>query len=694
MPEEIRDQQSAASKREFSLANLPPEGHTEVGPFFYSLWLTSLQERRRLELEERWMANHRLYRGDHHAPHRRVVYKHGKKKMTINLLFANIIRTAANITARNPVAEVVSTDGIEDGMDILVSQKIKNWWNDSEQSISLAKSALANEIYGITTEKAIYDKAKKRAETIVLDVYAAFPAPGYYEEWNDCPYFAHAYPMNTALVKQMFGLKDEDRVESDDIYSLLGEDREDNRPIPAGTYLGTQNYPGNYTQVQHPQYGPTSMGGEGRALVIEMWVRDYTKETVINKDNVVGERPAVSEETGEPILDQATGMPVMEPVYEEIERSKYPGNIRVVTLTNHGRLVLDDKPNPNVNPALPREVSSKTYLYDHLPFYKANSYEDTTSVYGFAAAEQVGDINLVIDDIVSRIINYIRRVTNPPLVIPKDTGITKQMITNEPGLILRPSSTVSSQGIRYLQVPNLPANFFDALEVLVKFFDRISAIEDADRGDVPNRVVSGAAISALQERGAVLIRAKIRAVDYLVRTRGRCGISFFQNFGIFPELITAQGTTQSIIGVNLAGREFNYVVESGSTVAKTSLQVQEQAENLYQAGAIDRQALLETINFPNWKQIIERVGEGQLAQAFQILIQAGLPEDVAAGLYQELSKPQGGPGNRPQDGGGQGQRAEGRENKGNGNGGNAPGSPGPQMMTKGEQGQMMPGGVQ
>ena len=683
----MADQNKTSGNDNFSLANLPPEGHPKVGEFFYSLWQAALTERSRLDLEERWMENHRLFRGDHHRMNGRIVYKNKKKKTTINLLFANIIRTVANITARNPVAEVVSTDGVEDGTDILVSQKIKNWWNDTEQSISLAKSALANEIYGITTEKSVYDQAQKRTDTIVLDAFSAFPAPGYYEEWNDCPYFCHAFPMNKALVEQMFGLSAKDPVDTDDVYNLLGEDREDNRPIPSGTYLGSQNYPGNYTPIQHPKYGATQVGGEGRALVVEVWVRDYSMEQA---ENQIDAQPVINPDTGMPVVDPMTGEPVMEPVIEVTEQSKYPGNIRVVTLTNGGRLVLDDKPNPNVNPALPREIAAKTYLYDHLPFYKANSYEDTTSVWGFASAEQVGDVNLEIDEIVTRIVNYVRKVTNPPLIIPKDSGISKEMITNQPGLILRPSSTIASQGIRYLQVPNLPSNFFDALEVLVKFFDRVSAIEDADRGDVPNRVVSGAAIAALQERGAVLIRAKIRAMDYLVRMRGRCAISFFQNFGVFPELISAQGTTKQVIGVSLAGREFNYLVESGSTVAKTSLQIQEQAQALYEKGAIDRQALLETINFPNWKQIVERVGEGQLAQAIQVLIQAGLPQDMAQMLYQQLSQPQGGPGNKPQDAAAvPGQAPPG----GNGSSPMLPGAEAgqPPPMMKSEQGQMMPG---
>jgi hypothetical protein len=85
------------------------------------------------------------------------------------------------------------------------------------------------------------------------------------------------------------------------------------------------------------------------------------------------------------------------------------------------------------------------------------------------------------------------------------------------------------------------------------------------------------------------------------------------------------------------------MVESGSTVAKTNLQEQEQAMALYRDGAIDRQALLETLNFPNYKEIIERVGETQLDQALQIMIQAGLPEEEAMALKQVLMQPQQGP---------------------------------------------------
>jgi hypothetical protein len=65
---------------------------------------------------------------------------------------------------------------------------------------------------------------------------------------------------------------------------------------------------------------------------------------------------------------------------------------------------------------------------------------------------------------------------------------------------------------------------------------------------------------------------------------------------------------------------------------------------LAQGGFIDRRALLETLNFPGWKEIVERMGENQLDQALNILVESGLPIEMAQQLQIQLSQSQGGPG--------------------------------------------------
>lgn len=606
----------------WNTVEIPPDGDEDLPLFAWDLFEMARLERERLEMPERWHENYRLFRKVHRLKNQ---IRKSKNFIEVNLFFANIIRTVANITARNPVAEVVDLDGEVDDADMVLTAQLKKWWKNTNQRAKLNTTALNMEIYGITIEKPWYDRPNKRPEITVTDCFSFFPAPGIYEDLStDLPYMAYAYPELVEVVEKKFGVEG---VEPDEIYSVLGEEREENRPIPSGTRTGTINASGNYTGTKHPANKQVD-SREQRALVVELWIRDYSTK----KTKVLSE---VVEDTGEEI-------------YNEVEELIYPDGVRKITVTNQGRLLLDDSPNPNINWALPRELSSKTHAWGRFPVYGANSYIDTNSIWGFSAAEQIADLNYKINEIISRMVNYIMRKMTPPFVVPQGYGITRNMINNNPGLVLMPTKPGFKSEAGYIDVPNLSADFFKVLDKLLSLFDRIYQIEDADRGEAPRGVIAHAAIVALQERNAVLIQHKINSIDQIVENRGKWAISFYQNFGTEAELVDVQGDTVEFIGVDLAGRSFNYVVESGSTMPRTSLQTEEQAKELYKSGVIDRQALLETINFPKWKEIIERIGEGQLDQALQILVQAGLPEEAAAELKMVLMQPQGGPGNRKQ----------------------------------------------
>jgi hypothetical protein len=282
-----------------------------------------------------------------------------------------------------------------------------------------------------------------------------------------------------------------------------------------------------------------------------------------------------------------------------------------------------------------------------------NSYKDLISIWGFSAAEQVGDLISKINKIVKRLISYTLNVMTPPLIVQQHCGITRDMVESELSkdgrLVLMPNTP--NARIEFMQIPNLPATFFQVLDVVIKLFDRVYQIEDADRGQAPGGVIAASAIVALQERNQVLMQAKTTAIDFLAEQRSRWAIGLWQNFGTSAELVEVNEEPTEFVGSRYAGRGFTYVVESGSTTPRTSLQVQEMAVNLYKLGAIDRRALLEPINFPDWLQIIERMGENDLDHALQVLIDAGLPEEQAIQLKQFLIQPQGGPGDTKQTGG-------------------------------------------
>jgi len=161
-------------------------------------------------------------------------------------------------------------------------------------------------------------------------------------------------------------------------------------------------------------------------------------------------------------------------------------------------------------------------------------------------------------------------------------------------------------------------------------------------------VTAASAIVALQERNQVLMQSKTSAIDRIAEERSRWAIGIWQNFGTEEDSVQVGGESITFRPVDYVGRRFNFCVESGSSTPRTSLQIQEQAMRLATAGFIDKQALLETLNFPRWKEIIERTGESQLDTALSVLVQAGLPQEYAIQLKQSLMQPQGGPGNAQQ----------------------------------------------
>lgn len=596
------------TKGDWTISNPPPTGDDDVGPFFYNLYLLGEADKDRLGLPERWRYNHRMFRGDHWNTNN-IGGRVSGNKIAMNLIFANIQRTVANLTAKQPVVEAVEVgnergDSNESDQDL--TAWLKKWWSDTDQGDLLVDSANQMELYGPTIEKAVMQEG--RPGTVVIDPFAFGKAPGVFDDVQDCPFLYHIDVMRCDEIEQSYGLEP-GTVEADDVYSTVGEDREDNAPVPAGTAtMDTAIDRVNMSTVGGRHLSVRDKNRlESRALVTELWFRDMGGD--------------------------------------------YDDNIRVVTLTNHGNLVLDDTPNPNVNWARYKErpeLVDTSYLFGRFPFRVAASYRDRTTNWGFSALEQTADLNQVLDEIISRLYDHINKAMMPVLIVPKDTGVKPIHINNRPGLILRPASSAHAAAIRYMEPPRVSVDIYQFISLIRSFFDQVWHIEDADRGQAPSGVIAAQAIQALQERNAVLMRAKIRSVDSLVSHRGRCAISMLQNFGLEPEFVMVNDEIREVIGTALAGRYYDFVVESGSTVHKTTMQTQEQAVKLFEMGVIDRQALLESLNFPNWKAIIERVGETQLDQALQILVDAGMLEEEAMQLKQILMIPQE-PANIPEE---------------------------------------------
>uniref|UniRef100_A0A6H1ZTZ9 Portal protein n=1 Tax=viral metagenome TaxID=1070528 RepID=A0A6H1ZTZ9_9ZZZZ len=610
----------------WSLANVPPKNDIDVGEFAQDLVEIAIAEKERLGKPQTFLESYALYRS--HQPRQQTArkgYSPQQARKQIGLFFSNIERTVSNITARNPTGEVIDMDGIGDDAEVVMTQELKKWWKNTGQKALTRFTAKNMEIYGLTCEKPSYDKSAKRPAIAVIDPFQFLPAPGNWDEdeiSTKCPYICFAYLEFVSEMESFFGVKG---IAPDEAYDLLGTVREEYK-----SQTRSASTIGNYADPMsvRKDKGASSDKKIERCLVLEIWIRDGRTKT---------------EKVEEPLLDE-TGMPVIgedgTPQVQVITTTVpvYRDGIRKITITKtnnketkSGIMVLDDCDNPNLNPAIPDDLASTTFPWGRLPIYYANSYKDGISLWGFSISEPVGYLIQVISMIISRLIAYVLNVLTPPLIVQQHCGITREMIEtnlkNEGRLILMPSTP--NARIEFMTVPNLPETFFRVLDLVITLFDRVYQIEDADRGVQPTGVIAASAIVALQERNQVLMQAKTSSIDTLVENRSRWAIGLWQNHGTSDDSVDVAGESVGFVGVNYVGRKFNYVVESGSTTPRTSLQLQEDAKWLAMNKFIGQKGLLKALNWPDWKAEVEATAESVIDQALQVIIEAGFPEEAA-----------------------------------------------------------------
>ena len=636
----------------WSLENLPPQGHADLPDFVIRLRQEALDERARYNLEKRWELNHAYYRNKYW----KNKGQGADKKLSINLFHSVVNRTVSNITARDPATEVklarpkATADGridLKDGQ--IWTSRISNWWQELELSELLEISVNQMEVYGPTFEKYTWNRRKRRPEVLVRDVWSVLPDKLNRQSLQDCRYIIDREPMNADRVRVKYRLSEDEAPQPEDVAAETGAGRALHRSdltseansAPTDSSFATNNRPADGGNAAAARYDGKDLTGE--VMVYELWIKDPRKRT---REVVVVEPLPETDALGNPVIDPMLGEPRMIEVETKhrITEDFYPGQIRCIVFCRNARdevKILADVPNPSINRKLDPDAAKFSWLFDNFPFSLANSYRDTSCLIGFSCAEQIADLVQELNQMFSRIAENIKRMMNPALILPLDCGVPESTINNQPGLLIRPKRGANSQFIRYLSPQSLSQDIFRFYEMVRLAIDLLSGIEDADRGRMPSSVVSAAAIVALQERGAVLVRQKIRSVDRLVRNRGRAAISLFQNFGTAEELIEVNGRVVEFRGSVYLGQQYIFTVESGSTMAKTSLGVAEDAKWLFSQRAIDAEALLDALGFPNAKAIVERMAEGRpLQMALNILRQAGIQPPALKQIFELATQPQ------------------------------------------------------
>jgi len=578
---------------------LPIAGSKEVGEKVFKLLGEVITDKISLGLHTKWLNHYKLGRNQHWKNTSSAV-----PLITGNLLQVHRQRTVNVLTDNNPTFNIVE---MGEQADDPIFEKLQSasmyWWVEQEQQTLYEDSVANGETYGVAIEKVKFNPALEHGlgevETIIVDPYRFGFYPVKTKDIQKAAAVFHFYPMDIMEAERKWPAF-KGKIKNDTQFlEELGEER---RELQKGNSTDTMVARiANTIKTLFPG-GSEKQIEDNETLVVECWAKDYSR------------------------AEDGTYL--------------YPGNIRCVTCCNGGKLVLDDRKNPSINPEMPQEQMADTWLYDKFPFTLVNSIKDTSSPWGMSDFEQLEQLNKEFNKSLSQMVFLKDKASRPKIINPKTSGIPNEHFTNVPGVV-NPKNSMEAAAIRYLEFPQLPVDVERAGTLIKEIFFLISGTFDLEQAQTPGQqVIAYKAIAALLERAATMMRGKIRNYSRLLRDRGRMYISHLQNWYTEDRWFyyEEEGKTYSeTIKATDIKVPVKLTIVNGSMLPVSKVQQREEALVLYEKGAIDQQDLLEKLDWSNRSKVLERMQSGPMGELLDRLAAMGAPPEVLQMMEQLAS---------------------------------------------------------
>lgn len=199
-------------------------------------------------------------------------------------------------------------------------------------------------------------------------------------------------------------------------------------------------------------------------------------------------------------------------------------------------------------------------------------------------------------------------------------------LTNEPGLLVK---KVPGRELRRDYPQGLAPGVIQFMNLIQNAMDTVSGLSDVTQGEA-GEAKSGIAIESLQLASQVLVRRRARQLEaFMMRAFNRVISRIFQFFTedrLFHLLGPGQQTESFKFergrlrdltkgkSAAEAWRDFRFWVQPGSSLGVTVVQRSVLAQSLFQLGVIDRESLLEAVEWPNREIVTQRLQEEEQRQ--------------------------------------------------------------------------------
>lgn len=573
----------------------------------------------RANYDRNWLTDYKFFRGQQWSQ-QRPSYRHSE---VINMVFQAIQSSVPMLTDSRPKFEFLPQDPTDMDFAKIMNQVAENDWQRNNWSYKLTEIIYDAHFYGTGFGCMKYDpKAKKGMGDIVFhseDPFYCFPDPNSEDVNTKSRSFVVAEPVDVEVIREDY--PENGQFVTADLDDLSGGDKTD-----------VDNYY-KYRLANDLTKQATESAGNVDAHIEKKCLK---KTAYIFSDEI--QEDEIKKEDGTSTFQQT---------------KKYPNGRKIITASG---ILLEDGP--------------MDYDDGKIPYGRLTNYVLPREFYGVSDIEQLKGPQVIFNKLVSFAMDVLTLMGNPIWVVDTNSDIDTDNLINKPGLVVEKNPGTEVRREAGVQLQPYVLELIDRLR---NWFDDLSGRTEVSRGATPSGVTAASAISALQDAAQTRIRLKARNIDAFLQDVGQMWISRTLQFRDVPTIIRITGdqnatqyfqfhvehvkdaagspmfdpkgapVRQAIVRQHVNGAfgdarqipikgELDVSVSTGSTLPFIKAQKAQDANDLFDRGAIDQEELLKAREWPNWQGVMARMQQAAQVKAEQEAAAAQAQAAAKAGM--------------------------------------------------------------
>lgn len=554
------------------------------------------------EFRSQWPTNYKFVMGGRQWPIERPEWRFSE---VVNTTWADIQTEVGIQTDARPKVDYVPAEASDIPFCNILKEVNDNNWQKYPWLQRVAENILDSKIYHVSHCEIRWNPELENGlgdvEHVILDPYGCYWDPKATCE-DELRYFIYCEPVPTEKLKNDYPqFKDAIRPDVETVgYDAFGHSKSE----PDVDRLGFSLSSGTRGRRPTPTNG--RFGGEPMTLLVRCWLKDESVEELVNEtDTLEGETKK-----------------------EYILKKKYPYG-RYVEFCNN--TLLKDGDN-----GCWHEDKNIPYKHGMFPIVRFVNYSYAREYAGENEVTHKMGPAIVRNYIWSFMLDTMKQASNPKELFSSANREAAERSSNEPGQVL---ILPDFNGYERHAGEGIPSNLIAVLQEADKAADKVGGLQDVMRGAVDPAVTSGLLFDGYVEAAQVRPRLKNRNVDQSLQRMGKLDASLYLQFYTAPRtyrITNKEGWPEFVefyIGEDGQARMTKTApdmsgkyspqptqtmpvkglpdiqIVSGSSIPFQKAQQYNRAKELFTMGAIDQQALLEEVDFPDKEEILQRMKE-------------------------------------------------------------------------------------